>query len=144
MMPLFPLTPRYRLDDEHPWLEGIDPSRHYWIRVNGDADRVAAIPGLVVTSQDEFKTMVLAFRALQVGEELTITRAAQRCTILCVSQNCYAIATEYDGAPVWHLFDQESLESLLRTSHPDWRCAARDVELGRRLLSQSWASTIAA
>ena len=144
MMPLFPLAPRYRLDDEHPWLEGIDPSRHYWIRVNGDADCVVAIPGLVVASPEEFKAMVLAFRALQVGEELTITRVAQRCTILCISQNCYAIATEHEGAPVWHLFDQESLESLLRTSHPDWRCAERDVELGRRLLSQSWASTIAA
>jgi hypothetical protein len=36
MTELFTLSPRYRLDDELPWLEGIDPSRHYWIRVNGE------------------------------------------------------------------------------------------------------------
>ncbi len=143
MMPLFPLVPRYRLDDDHPWLEGIDPSRHYWLMVNGDTSQVVAIPGLTVASAEEFKAAILQFRALQPGEEMQIQRAADRCTLICISQNCYAIATDVDGAPVWHLFDQESLESLLRTSHPDWRCAPRDVELGRRLLTRSWAAIAA-
>lgn len=144
MMQLFPLAPRYRLDDELPWLEGIDPSRRYWLRVNGETTITVMIPGLAVTSAAEFKTAVLQFRALQPGEEMAIQRAASHCTIICVSQNCYAIATEIAGAPVWHLFDQESLESLLRTSHPDWQCAPQDLELGRRLLMRSWATSVAA
>lgn len=144
MMPLFPLAPRYRLDDELPWLEGIDPSRHYWLMVNGEAALTIAIPGLAVTSPAEFKAEILRFRALQPGEEMKIQRAASICSIICVSQNCYAIAAEVAGAPVWHLFDHETLESLLRTSHPDWQCAAKDMELGRRMLLRSWETAIAA
>ncbi|MDX2228677.1 MAG: hypothetical protein NW220_03505 [Leptolyngbyaceae cyanobacterium bins.349] len=144
MMPLFPLAPRYRLDDELPWLEGIDPSRHYWLMINGDASLAVAIPGLVVASTEEFRAEVLRFRALQPGEHLEIRRAASTCTLICISQNCYAIEADVAGAPVWHLFDQETLESLLRTSHPDWQCAPSDVELGRRLLVRSWETAIAA
>lgn len=144
MMPLFPLAPRYRLDDELPWLEGIDPSRHYWLMVNGDAAVTVAIPGLAVTSPSEFKAEVLRFRALQPGDHMEIQRAASTCSLVCVSQNCYAIAAEINGAPVWHLFDQESLESLLRTSHPDWKCAPKDVDLGRRMLARAWETSIAA
>lgn len=143
-MPLFPLAPRYRLDDELPWLEGVDPSRHYWLKVNGDEALTIVIPGLAVASIEAFKTEVLRFRALQPGEEMEIRRAANHCSVICVSQNCYAIATEIAGAPVWHLFDQESLESLLRTGHPDWKCSAKDMELGRRRLMQSWSVSAAA
>ncbi len=143
-MSLFPLAPRYRLDDELLWLEGVDPSRHYWLRVNGEMAMTVVIPGLAVASAAEFKAEVLRFRALQPGEEMAIHRAASHCTIVCISQNCYAIATEIAGAPVWHLFDQESLESLLRTSHPDWQCAPQDMELGRRLLMRSWVTSVAA
>ncbi|MBF2026200.1 MAG: hypothetical protein IGS48_05445 [Oscillatoriales cyanobacterium C42_A2020_001] len=144
MTPLFPLAPRYRLDDELPWLEGIDPSRHYWLMVNGDAALTVAIPGLAVFSQEEFKQAILGFRALQPGGQMEIQRAANRCVIICISQNCYALEAEVLGATVWHLFDQETLESLLRTSHPDWKCAPKDVELGRRSLLRSWAQSIAA
>jgi len=144
MMPLFPLAPRYRLDDELPWLEGIDPSRHYWLMVNGESALTVAIPGLTVSAPEEFKSEVLRFRALQPGEQMDIQRPASTCSIVCVSQNCYAIATEIAGAPVWHLFDQESLESLLRTSHPDWKCAPKDMELGRRMLLASWQTSLAA
>lgn len=141
MQPFFPLAPRYRLDDQMPWLEGIDPSRHYWIRINGEV--AIAIPGLAVSSFGEFKTVMRRFRALQPGEQMTLTRAAGCCTIHCVSQNCYAIATEVNGAPVWHLFDQETLDSLLMTSHPDWQCAAKDVDLGRRLLMRAFEQSAA-
>ena len=30
------LSPRYRLEDVEPWVEGLEQSRHYWIAVNGD------------------------------------------------------------------------------------------------------------
>jgi hypothetical protein len=55
MLQLFPLAPRYRLDDEQPWLEGIDPSRHYWIKVNSHATLIVAIPGLIFSKTDEFR-----------------------------------------------------------------------------------------
>lgn len=139
MQPLFPLAPRYRLDDDSVWLEGIDPSRNYWIRVNGDAAAIAVLPGLAVPSIDNFKTMMRQFRALESGDRMSIQRAADICYIHCISQNCYAIEVEEHGAPVWHLFDQETLDSLLMTSHPDWQCAPKDMELGRRLLMRSWA-----
>ena len=46
MTKLFTLSPRYRLDNELPWLEGIDLSRYYWIRVNKErkitVERLAA------------------------------------------------------------------------------------------------------
>jgi hypothetical protein len=138
MTQLFALSPRYRLDDELPWLEAIDPSRHYWIAVNGDSNATTAIPGLAVSSFDEFKQAIRQFRALQVGGQMTIARAASTCTVTCISSNCYAIQAEVNGAAVWHLFDRETLESLLMTAHPDWQCSPKDVEMGRKLLAKSF------
>ena len=140
----FPLSPRYRLDDEQPWLEGIDPSRHYWLWVNGEMEWTVAIPGFTASSLDQFRDVILGFRNLQPGERLVITRAATECTIHCIGENCYAIAGEVKGAAVWHLFDHETLESLLMTSHPDWQCAPKDLDLGRRLLMQAWEQSVAA
>jgi len=139
----FILSPRYRLDDDSPWLEGIDPSRHYWIAVNGDPDIQVAIPGLTVSSLKEWKQIVWRFRSLQGGDRMELRRIANTSTIQCISANCYAIATKIDGASVWHLFDQEALESLLMTAHPDWLCAPRDIELGRQLLARSWEQVAA-
>ncbi len=144
MMNYFPLAPRYRLDDESPWLEGIDPSRHYWVRINGDDRQITCIPGLVVNSIEEFKQTIRRFRAMQSGESMTLSRSASSCSVHCVSSNCYAIETDWNGATVWHLFDQETLDSLLMTSHPDWQCAQRDLELGRRMLLRSWQQPCAA
>lgn len=138
MTQLFTLSPRYRLDDESPWLEGIDPARHYWIAVNGNASVTVTIPGLVVSSLKEWKQSIRQFRSLQPSEQMKLVRIVRSCTIHCISSNCYAIEAEVGGAPVWHLFDQETLESLLMTSHPDWQCAPKDVDLGRQLLTRSW------
>lgn len=134
----FCLSPRYRLDDELPWLEGIDPSRHYWIAVNGDKSITVAIPGLTISSLSELKIAMYQFRSLQPGEQMTLARIANACTIHCVSSNCYAIESEINGARVWHLFDEETLDSLLITAHPDWVCAPKDVALGRTLLMRSF------
>jgi len=142
MTQAFTLAPRYRLDDESPWLEGIDPGRNYWIAVNGDANIKLAIPGLTVSSLMEWKQNIRKFRALQPGECMDIVRAAQSCTIYCISSNCYAIEAEVAGSPIWHLFDQESLDSLLMTSHPDGQCAAKDIDLGRQLLARSWQQVV--
>lgn len=144
MSSLFPLAPRYRLDDEQPWLEGIDPSRHYWLRVNSDTTAIAPLPGLTAPSLAEFKAAMRRFRSLQPGETMTFQRAAATCEVVCVSQNCYAIATTFQGNPIWHLFDCETLDSLLMTGHPDWQCSPQDVALGRRLLLQSWQQPSAA
>lgn len=137
MEALFCLSPRYRLDDEMPWLEGIDPSRHYWINVNGDKSVTIAIPGLMVASVSEMKQAIRQFRSLQPGEQMSLLRIASNCKIHCISHNCYAVETQINHAPVWHLFDQETLDSLLMTAHPDWQCAPADVELGRKLLMRS-------
>ncbi|AUT04182.1 hypothetical protein CLI64_02430 [Nostoc sp. CENA543] len=144
MAALFCLSPRYRLDDESPWLEGIDPSRHYWLAVNGNQNLTVALPGLVAASVGDLKQIMSQFRTLQPGEQMTFTRAAASCTIHCVGMNCYALSAEINGSPVWHLFDQETLDSLLMTAHPDWQCAPSDVELGRKLLMRSLAATLAA
>lgn len=133
----FPLAPRYRLDDESPWLKGIDPSRNYWININGEKTLTSVIPGLRVSSIDEFKQNILKFRALEPGAHMTVERAAEKCYISCISQNCYAVEVHFNGALVWHLFDKETLESLLMTSHPDWKCATKDIELGRKMLARS-------
>jgi len=133
----FCLSPRYRLDDELPWLEGIDPSRHYWIAVNGDSNLVVVIPGLTVSSLSDLKQVIRQFRDLQPGEQMALTRIASSSTINCISPNCYAIEAEINNAPVWHLFDNETLDSLLMSAHPDWQCSPKDVELGRTLLLRS-------
>jgi len=137
MESLLCLSPRYRLDDESPWLEGIDPSRHYWIAVNGEQNLTLALPGCLESSLDEFKQIMRQFRSLQPGEVMDLTRIASSCTIHCISSNCYAMEGMINDAPVWHLFDQETLDSLLMTAHPDWQCTLSDVQLGRRLLSGS-------
>ncbi|PSP18857.1 MAG: hypothetical protein BRC58_02490 [Cyanobacteria bacterium QS_8_64_29] len=139
MADLLVLAPRYRLDDEGPWLQGIDPARYYWIEANGDPTFATAIPGLHATSLAEWRQTVRAFRALAPQQQLTLERAAERCTLHCIAPNCYAIETTLAGALVWHLFDRETLESLLMAGHPDWQPSQRDCELGRRQLSQTWA-----
>ncbi|MFB2839634.1 hypothetical protein [Floridanema evergladense] len=137
MTQLFLLCPRYRLDDESPWLLGIDPARHYWISINGDAAFTESIPGLTVSSVTEWKQIMRQFRGLQPGEQIKLARISQSVSIICISENCFAIATESKNAPVWHLFDQETLESLLRTAHPDWQCSEKDIDLGRQMLFRS-------
>ena len=134
----FILSPRYRLDDNSPWLEGIDPVRNYWLAVNGDISLRVGIPGLSVSSFDEWKQNILKFRSLQPGEEMDIVRVVGSCIIHCVSSNCYAIEGEVVGSRVWHLFDRETLDSLLMTAHPDWQCASKDIDLGRKMLTRSW------
>ena len=141
MEALFCLSPRYRLDDESPWLQGIDPSRHYWIAVNGDSNVIIAIPGLVVSSMSELKQAIRQFRSLQPGEQMTVNRIASDCTIHCISPNCYAVEAEINYAPIWHLFDQETFDSLLMTAHPEWQCAPSDIDLGRKLLMRSLLQT---
>lgn len=137
MTQLFLLCPRYRLDDDSNWLIGIDPTRHYWIAVNGETTLTVAIPGLTVSCLTEWKQTMRQFRALLPGDLIELVRVASAIAIHCISENCYAIATEVNGAPVWHLFDQETLESLLRTAHPDWQCSDKDIDLGRQLLMRS-------
>lgn len=138
MKEFFPLAPRYRLDDESPWLEGIDPARNYWIAVNGDRTLRVAIPGLTVSSLDEWKQIIRRWRSLQPEERIGLERAEHSCIIHCISENCYAIEAEVNGALIWHLFDREALDSLLMTSHPDWQFNAQDVNLGREMLARVW------
>jgi hypothetical protein len=143
MTPSISLAPRYRLDDELPWLVGIDPARYYWITVNGDVDTPVALPGLTVSSLSEFKQTIRKFRSLQPQQQMQLLRTANSCTIHCISLNCYAV--EIDGTiPVWHLFDQETLESLLMSAHPDWQCAERDIDLGRQMLMRSLEQSLVA
>ncbi len=63
---------------------------------------------------------------------------SDRLTLFCVAKNCYALTDHSTGAEVWHLFDAESLESLLLTAHPDWQCAREHLNLGRALLTAAW------
>jgi hypothetical protein len=138
MYPLFPLAPRYRLDDELPWLEGIDPLRNYWIAVNGDRKRIMNLPGLKASSFEEFKQLMRQFRSLKSGESMELGSGDRQVQLICISSNCFAIAAENNNAPVWHLFDMETLDSLLMTAHPDWQCSEKDKDLGRRMLETSW------
>ncbi|PSN12149.1 hypothetical protein C7293_21460 [filamentous cyanobacterium CCT1] len=133
------LAPRYRLDDESPWLKGIDPLRRYWICVNGDQRAMRVLPGLSTQSVEAFKQAIRGFRYLAIGQELTLPAGmSDRITLYCVAENCYAIADKSTEAEVWHLFDAESLESLLLTAHPDWQCAPEHLNLGRSLLTAAW------
>ncbi|PSR16532.1 hypothetical protein C8255_17320 [filamentous cyanobacterium CCP3] len=133
------LSPRYRLDDESPWLKGIDPLRRYWICVNGDQRAMRVLPGLSTQSFEAFKQAIRGFRQLAIGQELTLPAGmGDRITLYCVAENCYAIADKSTGAEVWHLFDAEALESLLLTAHPDWQCAPEHLNLGRSLLTAAW------
>ena len=135
----FPLVPRYRLDNEQTWLIGIDPLRRYWLFVNGDEAKPVILPGLSTDDFDQFRQAILAFRGLAAGDTLELpTATATKLTIRCASKNCFAIDFEVNGNPATHLFDQESLESLLMTAHPDWQCAPHHRDLGREMLSLSW------
>ncbi|MDR7898776.1 hypothetical protein RHJ63_10695 [Thermosynechococcus sp. JY1334] len=144
MMHGLSLAPRYRLDDVDPWLLGIDPSRHYWLQVNGDPQQRVAIPGVCVQSISELREIMDAVRSLLPGQQLQIQRAATCLEIHCVAENLLAIAHHVDGAPVWHLFDRETLESLVISAHPHWQCRPEDVELGRQQLWQSFQLPVAA
>ena len=143
MKTLFCLSPRYLLDDSSSWLEGVDPTRRYWIAVNGDKNQTVAIPGPIVSSRSELKQIIFQFRSLQPTEKMTLTRVASTCTIHCISANCYALEVEDSIAPVWHLFDRETLDGLLMTAHPDWRCSPADIDLGRKLLMRSFGEATA-
>ena len=138
MMQPLTLSPRYRLDDQITWLEGIDPSRRYWLAVNGDKNLTVIIPGLCVPSIQELKETILKLRSLEPQETMVVKRAVGRLVIHCISENCYAIQERVKGALTWHLFDKESLESLLLTSHPDWVPSQKDVELGRKVLEMAF------
>ena len=144
MRTLFSLTPRYRLDDQSPWLVGIDPLRRYWLMVNGEESLSLAIPGLLTTEFAEFRETILKFRGLTAGKTLSLSssRDGQETHIHCVGDNCYAL--EVVNTYIWHIFDRETLESLLMSAHPDWQCSSADLELGRRLLNQSWEQPVAA
>ncbi|MBD1872729.1 hypothetical protein H6F75_04485 [Nodosilinea sp. FACHB-131] len=132
-------APRYCLDDESPWLRGIDPLRRYWICVNGDSRSLRVMSGLAAQSEEAFQQAIHSFRSLAIGQELNLPAGmSDRLTIHCVAQNCYAISDCSTGAEVWHLFDTESLESLLLTAHPDWQCAPQHLNLGRSLLTAAW------
>lgn len=146
MAPSLSLSPRYRLDDESMWLQGIDPARNYWLTVNGDLSKEnrVAIPGLRVTSGSEFKQFIRKLRALEPGERMQLVRADRSAIIYCVSANCYAIEIANTSAPVWHLFDQETLESLLMTAHPDWQCDPKHIDLGRQMLMRSLSQPLVA
>jgi hypothetical protein len=144
MYPRFTIIPRYQLDDPIAWLEGIDPARNYWIAVNGDRARTVRLPGLRASSLEAFKQFMRRFRALESGESMLIENSEHAGKIICISSNCYAYESNMGDAPVWHLFDQESLDSLLMTAHPDWQCSQKDLLLGRQQLQACWETTAVA
>ena len=53
------LAPRYRLDDESPWLKGTDPMRRYWIHVNGEQGFLRALPGLKPNDFETFRQAII-------------------------------------------------------------------------------------
>ncbi len=130
------LSPRYNLDDiNNPWLKGIDPTGNYWIDVNS-SNNVVRIPGLMASSLEDWKKAMVNFRNLNPQESMEIERISGESRIYCISNNCYAIEAEVSGNLVWHLFDSETTESLLMTSHPDWQPSSSDLELGREMISR--------
>lgn len=139
------LACRYRLDDKSPWLKGIDPMRRYWLYVNGEPGFIRMLPGLKTDSFEAFCQVIRSFRNMTIGAVLTLpAELGQGVTIHCVAKNCYALVDDTTPNPVWHLFDYESLESLLMTAHPDWRCAPEHLALGRSLLSLAFEQPAAA
>ena len=138
------LTPRYNLDDNSAWLLSIDPLRRYWLAVNGDEKFSLGVNGLFTSDMEVFRDTVLQFRDLTPGQSMRLATYSETTQIICVSANCYAIAAQVMGAEVWHLFDRESLESLLMTAHPDWTPSPEDVAKSRALLSKSWEKSLVA
>ncbi|MEM1309043.1 MAG: hypothetical protein AAGF98_05995 [Cyanobacteria bacterium P01_H01_bin.153] len=138
------LVPRYRLDDEQTWLMGIDPLRRYWLWVNDNQANPVILPGLSVNNFDVFRDAILTFRAMTVGDTAKLpTAMGADLVIKCVAKNCYAIDGNVNGNPATHIFDQESLESLLMTAHPDWQCAPHHRELGQKMLAKAWNQPVA-
>ncbi len=140
----FSLVPRYRLDDDSSWLLAIDPVRRYWIAINGDEQLSTEVAGLLTSDKQTFREVILQFRALTPGETLYLPTYKESIQIYCVATNCYAIVDEVSGAEVWHLFDRETLESLLMTAHADWIASPKDIERSRQLLSKSWEKSLVA
>ena len=138
------LVPRYRLDDDSSWLLAIDPVRRYWIAANGDERLSTEIAGLLTSDKQKFREVILQFRALTSGETLNLPTYREETQIYCVATNCYAVVGEVAGAEVWHIFDRESLESLLMTAHSDWIPNPKDLERSRQLLSKSWEQSLVA
>ena len=138
------LTPRYRLDDDFSWLLAVDPLRRYWIAVNGNNCLSTEIAGLLTSEPQELREIILQFRALNPGETLKLPTYREETLIYCVATNCYAIVSEVAQAEAWHIFDRETLESLLMTAHSDWIPNPKDVERSRQLLSQSWNKSLVA
>ena len=138
------LVPRYRLDDDSSWLLAIDPVRRYWIAANGDERLSTEIAGLLTSDKQTFREVILQFRALTSGETLNLPTYREETQIYCVATNCYAVVGEVAGAEVWHIFDRESLESLLMTAHSDWIPNPQDLERSRQLLSKSWEQSLVA
>ena len=138
------LVPRYRLDDDSSWLLAIDPVRRYWIAANGDERLSTEIAGLLTSDKQTFREVILQFRALTSGETLNLPTYREETQIYCVATNCYAVVGEVAGAEVWHIFDRESLESLLMTAHSDWIPNPKDLERSRQLLSKSWEQSLVA
>ena len=138
------LTPRYNLDDNSSWLLSIDPLRRYWIAVNGDENYSLRINGLLTSQTEIFRDTVLQFRALTPGETLKVPSFDEPTEIYCVSSNSYAIAGQFMGAEVWHLFDRETMESLLMTAQSDWIPSPKDIAKSRNLLSKSWEKSLLA
>lgn len=145
MQSILPIAPRYTLDDESPWLVGIDPVRRYWLKVNGAEAFRVAIPGLSTVSFETLKEAIKSFRSLPAGATITLpTFTTERLTIHCLAHNLYAIPYPINGASAWHLFDRETIEAFLLTAHPDWQCAPQDIALGRDAIFQSWEQPSAA
>ncbi len=138
------LVPRYRLDDDSSWLLAIDPVHRYWIAINGDERLSTEIAGLLTSEPQKFREIILQFRALTPGLTLSLPTYRKETSIYCVSNNCYAIVGEVLGAEVWHLFDRETLESILMTAHEDWIPSPKDIERSRQLLSSSWEKSLVA
>ena len=134
----------YRLDDDSSWLLAIDPVRRYWIAINGDERLSTEIAGLLASEPQKFREIILQFRALTPGLTLSLPTYREETSIYCVATNCYAIVDEVSEAEVWHLFDRETLESLLMTAHADWIPNTKDIERSRQLLSKSWEKSLVA
>jgi hypothetical protein len=155
MVPALSLSPCYRLADQQNWLNWLDP-HHSWIKVNGCAELKVRLPGLAAASVEEFRSVLRQFRALQPGSELQLIRSASVTTIYCVSDSCYAVFGQVNAAPIGaidspigevpilHLFDPETLESLLHASCPDSSGRPQTSDGAHCWLSQSWERAIAA
>ena len=138
-MVAFSLAPRYRLDDEQPWLVGIDPLRRYWISVNGEDNLTLVIPGFQAESLAALREAIHTLRGMEAGDYAEFPTALDTpLTIHCIADNCFAVAGQVNASWVCHLFDQETLESLIMTAHPDWKCAPHHVDLGRQILVGAW------